>query len=207
MPTAPKMRLTHLLSDRKQKPPTIARWVLRYYFPEQAQQLNPCVQDGLMTMWCCKLTSYYRTARVGDLMIVFASANKKKNQVTGRVMFVCQWTGIVDVATYLNDDQHKGRFDCMYDTSTTPWTRNDNGGPWHRGDKNDTRRGKNKDGVNDYEYDQTRARVLMSTNFRDYHNNPRPMPPHLQHLVHKGIGCSKKNTVADECAVRAYFGL
>ena len=69
----------------------------------------------------------------------------------------------------------------------------------------DTRRGKGNS--TDYDLDQTREWVLMSTNFRDFHNNPRPMPAHLQHIVHSGIGCCKTNTVADACAVRAYFGL
>ena len=217
VPTAPKMRLSHILYDKKKKPTVITRWVIRYFHPEhdhkagryilkgQKQQLNPCCQDGLMTMWCCKPPSFYRTIKVGSLMIAFASASEKKKKPSGRVMFVCQWTDKIPVVQYLNDPRYRHRFDCMYDTTTTPWTRNENGGPHHRGDHMDTRRGKGK--MTDCDLDQTREWVLMSTNFRDYHSNPRPMPAHLRHIVHKGIGCCKTNTVADECAVRAYFGL
>jgi len=183
------------------RPRQISRWVLRYFFPEHEQQLNPCVQDGLMTMWCCKLTSYYTHVRVGDMMIVFASKTTHKR--TGLVMYVCRWTEILDVHAYLNDPQYRHRYDCMYNTITSPWTRNENGGPWHRGDHNDTRRGKRN--ITDFEYDQTRTRVLLSTQFVDMHANPQPLPRHLEHLTHTGIGCSKRCREGDAEALRAWY--
>jgi len=42
----------------KCKSNVVVRFVLYYYFPQQVAQLNPCVQDGLLTMWCCKENRY-----------------------------------------------------------------------------------------------------------------------------------------------------
>ena len=138
-------------------------------------------------MWCCKSTSFYETVCVHDIMIVFKSSVGGSPE--GLVVDVCIWTGGVSVRTYLSSPTYQHRFDCMYNPSSSPMARNANGGPWHRGDSNDNRQG---NGMTGYEYDHTRRLVLLSTRFCDFHDSPKPLPPHLPHLVHKGRGCSKR---------------
>jgi hypothetical protein len=137
-------------------------------------------------------------------MLVFASTKYTGKGNTGRVMFACVVTELMPVRTYLNHPEFQRRFDCTFDTSTVPWTRNENGGPWHRGDHNDNRQ---KSGLNDYERDQTRETVLLSRRFRDFSRAPVPMPDNLQHLVHKSIGCTKRTGPGDVEAVVKYFNL
>ena len=80
--------------------PTVCRWILSYYHENQPAQLNPCVQDGLLTMWCCKTNAYYTNIAIGDVMIVFAAKTYAAD--FGLVMFVCVWTGDMTVMDYLN---------------------------------------------------------------------------------------------------------
>jgi hypothetical protein len=108
------------------------------------------------------------------------------------------------VLWYLNQKQYAGRFDSTYDTSTTPWTRNSNGGPWHRGDDKDKRQ---KSGMNDFERDQTRQTVLVSRRYRDFSSAPVPLPAHLAHLTHKTVGYCKQTRDTDVAGVIAHFSL
>ena len=148
--------------------------------------------------------SFYAGIRVGDVVLVFATTKITGKGNYGRVMYVYvveeQWP----VVWYLNQEQYARRFDSTYDTSTTRWTRNSNGGPWHRGDSNDTRQ---KNGTNDYERDQTRQTVLVSRQYRDFSSAPVPLPAHLAHLTHKSVGYCKQTRDTDVADVIAHFSL
>jgi hypothetical protein len=141
---------------------------------------------------------------VGDVVMAFATTKITGKGNYGRVMYVFviekQW----QVLWYLNQKQYAGRFDNTYDTSTTPWTRNENGGPWHRGDDKDKRQ---KSGMNDFERDQTRQTVLVSRRYRDFSSAPVPLPVHLAHLSHHWMGCCKQTRDTDVSDVIAHFSL
>jgi hypothetical protein len=188
----------------------VVRWVMLYYFPLQVAQLNPCVQEGLLSMWCCKENVFYRSVVVGDVMVVFASTKVTGKGNFGRVMFVCVWTSIVGVVQYLSNPAYMGRFDCTFDVSTVPWVRREGleyGGLWHRGDENDKRQ--KVGSMNDHERDQLRTTVLLSTRYRDFHTAPVALPAHLVHLVHKTQSYAKHVNArpGDAAAVIAHFGL
>jgi hypothetical protein len=155
-------------------------------------------------MWCCKKNSFYEGLRVGDPVLVFASTKLVGRGNTGRVMYVFVIEQKFSVLWYLRQRQYQHRFDSTYDTSTTPWTRNENGGPWHRGDGNDKRQ---KNGSNDYERDQTRKWVMASKKFRDFSTSPKLLPLHLQHLVHKSQGYCKQTRHTDAEDVIAHYNL
>ena len=109
-----------------------------------------------------------------------------------------------EVKWYMNQKQYQNRYDNMYDTSKTPWARNTNGGPWHRGDDADTRQ---DGGLNDFERDQTRRLVLVSRRYKDSSNGPEALPAHLAHLSHSSQGCCKITLPQDAANVIAHFSL
>jgi hypothetical protein len=185
----------------------VVRWVMFYYYPKSKQpaQLNPCAQDGLLTMWCCHPNVFYRSVVVGDVMIVFQSTKHAGKGNKGRVMFVCVWTSIVGVLEYLSSPQYMDRFDCTFDVSVVPWKRNGNGGLWHRGDAKDNRQ---SNGMNDFQRDQLRTTVLLSTRYCDFSTAPVVLPDTLKHLEYAGRMYRYKNPRdGDAQAVIAHFGL
>ena len=150
------------------------------------------------------MNSFYANLAEGDVVLVFATTKITGKGNFGRVMYVFVVEERWPVKWYLTQKQFQNRYDNMYDTSKTPWARNTNGGPWHRGDEADTRQ---DGGLNDFERDQTRTVVLMSRRYKDVSDRPQALPPQLKHLVHSSQGCCKTTLPHDAANVIAHFGL
>ena len=165
----------------------VNRWIMKYYFPEEDVQLNPCIQDGTASMWSCKtveeLRVMSREIRVegSSLMIIFAPAEIRK----GAVLFVLLWQRTMGKLKYLR--KNPGRFDSMYDPDVAcaccPGLHRKpeltHGGEAHRNDENDNRRGGDE---TDYMYDQKRTVVLLTNVYREFTDGPQLLPRSLEHL-------------------------
>ena len=86
----------------------VVSWIVKY-----ADNISPCIDNNLLTMWCCKPDAFHRNAKVGDIYVGFLPTNKKPKDK--KHLFFVSYIFVVEntkkVFEYLRDNEYKNRTD------------------------------------------------------------------------------------------------